>query len=128
MEGEGLILDKDNKLLYEGDFEKDKKNGFGKAFLPNNEFYSGNFVDNKFEGRGIYQFENGDTWEGPFKNNCKNGIGVLTKKSDGKKYIVIFEMDNFMGKTNLEDKEKKELEEAKKEVQKIKEDMEKKKD
>ena len=127
MEGEGLILDKDNKLLYEGDFEKDKKNGFGKAFLPNNEFYSGNFVDNKFEGRGIYQFENGDTWEGPFKNNCKNGIGVLTKKSDGKKYIVIFEMDNFMGKTNLEDKEKKELEEAKKEVQKIKEDMEKKK-
>ena len=98
MEGEGLLLDKNDNLLYEGDFQKDKRNGIGKEYLPNNEIYSGNFVDNNFEGKGIYQFKNGDNWEGTFKNNFKNGIGILTQKSDGKKFIVRYDMDNYMGK------------------------------
>ena len=127
MEGEGLLLDKNDNLLYEGDFQKDKRNGIGKEYLPNNEIYSGNFVDNNFEGKGIYQFKNGDNWEGTFKNNFKNGIGILTQKSDGKKFIVRYDMDNYMGKSKLEDEEKKKIEEAKKEAQKLKEEMEKKK-
>ena len=127
MEGLGIILDDKDNLIYEGEFSQGKKNGTGKLYFSENEFYQGTFVNDIIEGKGIYQFKNGDVWEGTFKNNCKHGVGIMTYKATNKKYLVKFDMDNYMGGKILEDEIKKELEKTKEEIKKVKEEMEKKK-
>ena len=107
MNGEGDLLDKDNKLIFKGNYLTNKKYGQGKLNIKDNEFYEGEFFDDKMEGKGSYHYENGDVWEGDFKNNMKNGVGIMTYH-DNKNDIFLyeFENDNYMGATKLDPQEK----------------------
>ena len=111
----GLLLTKDNKTIYDGEFKEGKKDGKGKLFFNNNEIYTGDFKNDCMEGNGVYQFKNGDLWEGVFKNNMKNSVGFLTIKATNEKYLVEYENDHFMGKFNLNEMEKNIIDKMKKE-------------
>ena len=104
--GEGLLFDKDNKLIFEGNFYNNKKYGKGKFYIKGNEYYEGEFFDDKMEGKGSYHYENGDVWEGNFKNNLKNGVGIMTYHNNNDVYLYEFENDNYMGSTQLNPQEK----------------------
>ena len=98
--GKGILYNKYNKLIFEGNFFGSKKNGYGCIYSENGEYYEGNFVNDKIEGYGIYHFINGDTWEGIFKNKMKNGVGIMIRK-DREIFLVQYENDNFMGMEKL---------------------------
>ena len=106
MSGEGVLFDKNNKLIFNGTYYNNKKYGKGKFFIKENEYYEGEFFDDKMEGKGIYHYENGDVWEGYFKNNLKNGVGIMTYHNSNEAYLYEFENDNYMGATLLNPEEK----------------------
>ena len=49
--GKGNLSSKDNKFNYEGDFIKDKFEGYG-TWINNGDKYNGNFKEGKFHGNG----------------------------------------------------------------------------
>ena len=106
MHGVGVLFDKNNKLIFKGNYYRNKKYGKGKFIIKDNEYYEGEFFDDKMEGKGYYHYDNGDIWEGYFKNNMKNGVGTMTYKSNGDIYLYEFENDNYMGSTPLNPDEK----------------------
>ena len=109
MHGKGILFDKNNKLIFQGNYFNNKKYGKGKFIIKENEYYEGEFFDDKMEGKGCYHYENGDTWEGYFKNNYKNGVGIMTYHNNGEIYLYEFENDNYMGSTPLDPEEKEKV-------------------
>ena len=105
MTGEGVLFDKNNKLIFEGNYYKNKKYGNGKFIIKDKEYYEGEFFDDKMEGKGTYYYQNGDKWEGYFKNNMKNGVGIMTYHNSKEVFLYEFENDNYMGALQLSSKE-----------------------
>ena len=105
MHGRGILFDKNNKLIFQGNYYRSKKYGKGVFYIREKEYYEGEFFEDKMEGKGIYHYENGDTWEGYFKNNYKNGVGIMTYYNNGEIYLYEFENDNYMGSTPLNPEE-----------------------
>ena len=105
MDGEGTLYDKDNKLIFEGNYIYNKKNGKGRFIYKDNEYYEGEFLDDKMEGKGIYYYQNGDKWEGYFKNNMKNGVGIMTSHNGKDVFLYEFENDNYMRSIQLNSQE-----------------------
>jgi hypothetical protein len=54
---------------YEGDFEKDRKNGTGTLYLMNGEKYFGEFINDKIHGKGTFYFIDGRNITGIWENN-----------------------------------------------------------
>jgi len=54
---------------YEGDFEKDRKNGTGTLHLMNGEKYFGEFKNDKIHGKGTFYFIDGRNITGIWENN-----------------------------------------------------------
>lgn len=52
--GQGILLDKDGSILYEGEYVNDKMHGKGKIFISGKYFYEGEFDNNKMEGKKKY--------------------------------------------------------------------------
>jgi len=105
MTGEGALFDKDNKLIFEGNYSNNKRYGKGKFIIKDNEYYEGEFFDDKMEGKGTYYYQNGDKWEGYFKNNMKNGVGIMTFHNNKDVFLYEFENDNYMGCIQLNSQE-----------------------
>ena len=105
MTGEGVLFDKNNRLIFEGNYYNNKKYGHGRFIIKDNEYYEGEFFDDKMEGKGTYYYQNGDKWEGYFKNNMKNGVGIMTYHNSKDVYLYEFENDNYMGATQLNSQE-----------------------
>jgi len=106
MNGEGVLFDKNNKLIFDGNYYNNKRYGPGKLIIKDKEYYEGEFFDDKMEGKGAYHYENGDVWEGHFKNNLKNGVGVMNYHNSKDVFLYEFENDNYMGSTQLNPQEK----------------------
>ena len=106
MHGEGILIDSNNNLIFQGNYYKNKRYGKGLFAINDNEYYEGEFFDDKMEGKGTYHYGNGDTWEGDFKNNMKNGVGILSYNNNKDVYLYEFENDNYMGATLLNPEEK----------------------
>ena len=100
LQGNGILLDKNDKIIFEGYFFANKKNGYGRLYYGNGEYYEGDFIDNKVEGNGTYHFKNGDIWEGNFQNKKKNGIGIMIRKNYDY-FLTEYEDDNFMNAFQL---------------------------
>ena len=100
LQGNGILLDKNDKIIFEGYFFANKKNGYGRLYYGNGEYYEGDFIDNKVEGNGTYHFKNGDIWEGNFQNKKKNGIGIMIRKNYDY-FLAEYENDNFMNAFQL---------------------------
>ena len=51
------MLEYHNKEKYEGDWENDMKNGFGKHYYTDGSYYEGNFQNGKRNGEGIFHYD-----------------------------------------------------------------------
>ena len=87
--GFGKLYDKNNNLIFQGNFQNDLYNGFGKLNFDNGDRYEGLFKDNVLSGKGIYYFNNGDFWDGYFNEGRLHGKGIYTNK-DGRKSEIEF--------------------------------------
>ena len=88
-EGYGKLSITYNKTIYhyEGEFKKDKLNGFGIYYYNKNKtnYYMGEFENDKKSGIGISVKKGEFTFECEYKNDIEDGIGVLRYK-DGDIY------------------------------------------
>ena len=80
--GKGKLIS--DKIIYEGDFINNKKEGKGRIkFLESNVIYEGTFINDNIEGYGIFKYTNGNIYEGEVKNWKMNGNGAY-KYRNGK--------------------------------------------
>ncbi|SBT75735.1 conserved Plasmodium protein, unknown function [Plasmodium ovale] len=84
-----------NQSLYEGSYEKEKKEGFGKLTKNNKEFYYGNFKNGKKKGLGFQKYPNGDFYYGEWKNNKKDGRGIYFFAETKEYYCGEWSKGNF---------------------------------
>ena len=122
--------------LYEGEWAKDKFNGFGKEGLPNGNIYEGYFknglrhgeglmeytkqrgtvadgkyqgewVEGKYNGRGKEKYKNGNIYEGQFKNDKRHGKGRMEYAlRAGAKFEGYYEGEWVNGESNGQGKER----------------------
>lgn len=94
--GKGIFYD---KLFgyYNGEFQNNKKNGFGifKVIL-NDSMYVGHWKDDMRHGKGKYTLGNGQSYEGDFKNDIAHGKGIFIFCS-GDKYIGDIKINKLTG-------------------------------
>ena len=82
---EGNGSEETNKIIYEGHFKTDKKNGFGKLYYKEiNEHYEGQFSNDNITGIGKYFWSNGEIYEGTLVNGKMNGKGIYTWPDGGR--------------------------------------------
>jgi hypothetical protein len=93
-----VIYKKEGEFEYKGNFENNKKNGYGIETYKDGSKYEGNFVNNKKSGKGIYRFANGEMYEGNFENNLYNGEGKYLWGLDRRKYEGEFKNGIISGK------------------------------
>ncbi len=115
----------DKGVVFEGEFQKGKPNGYG-IYLWNTgakhvgfyrdaakhgqgtytsaegNKYVGEFKDDKYHGQATFTFANGDKYVGEYKDNKYHGQGIFTF-ADGRRFEGIFENDKFVreAKVNL---------------------------
>ena len=63
---------------YEGDFQNNKREGYGIFIMEDGSKYEGEFQKDAYCGKGTYYFSNGNKYEGRFKDNQKEGKGTIT--------------------------------------------------
>lgn len=99
----GYGIYKCKKYNYYGNFIDGKKNGKGKyEDLEQNRIYEGYFLNDKKHGYGEEEYSDGSYYKGDFKNDLKNGKGIfmLDKKDEEKKinfYNGDFKNDKIWG-------------------------------
>ena len=74
-----------NGNIYDGNFIKGKKRGFGKMYFKSGNIYEGNWENDIQNGKGKMYFKNGDIYNGLFKNGEINGYGIY-KWKNGKSF------------------------------------------
>lgn len=70
-----------NGTIYEGQFFKLGKSGYGVETYPNGDSYKGKFKRNLKNGKGVVNFSNGDVFVGCFEDGLRRHIGKYTFKS-----------------------------------------------
>ena len=58
-----------NWVKFQGNFEKDKRNGKGKLILSNGDIFEGNFEQDFIDGYGSYYLKDGGKFEGKWSRN-----------------------------------------------------------
>lgn len=71
-----LTLD-DGRLIYVGDVQNHRLNGYGELTYDNGDSYKGQFKNGVFHGEGTFVSHLGWTYKGEFKNGQADGKGVL---------------------------------------------------
>ena len=117
--GYNLIEMKQNNSKFEGQFEKNKFNGYGIEQFSDGSTYFGQYKNNEKWGIGTYSWGNGCQFQGEWKNGRPNGLGIffdnknryyegewkngmlngigLFKWEDGRKYFGMFNNDKRNG-------------------------------
>ena len=119
--GKGKIYYKNGNIKYDGDFVKDKFEGYGKYIYENGNYYigqwvnglrqgkgkiyykngnikyDGDFVKGTYEGYGKYICENGDYYIGQCMNGLRHGKGKEYYKNGNIKYEGDFVKDKYEG-------------------------------
>ncbi|KRX06271.1 Protein kinase-like domain [Pseudocohnilembus persalinus] len=85
----------ENGSKYEGNFENDLKNGYGKQTYLNGT-YEGNWVKNQKNGHGKFTWLNNDTYIGQWVNDQKEGQGEIIYNTQ-EKYQGQFKQNEFHG-------------------------------
>ena len=74
--GKGKEVDKNDNIIYEGNFAVDKYEGKGKKIYESGNYTIGEFKDGLRNGKGIHYYKNGDIkYEGDFVNDTFEGEG-----------------------------------------------------
>ena len=105
MHGEGAIINKDNEVIYKGEFKNGKKSGIGKMIIKK-DVYEGEFRNDLFDGKGVYYYSNGNKWEGKFRKGKRHGMGTFTKKGEINSIVTFYFNDKLQWNFSkaLEDK------------------------
>ena len=80
--GDGRVLLKNSKLLYEGSFRNNQFEGKGKCYICNGCLhYEGQLKESSFHGEGVMFFPDGKTikYKGNFRDGKFHGYGTLYK-------------------------------------------------
>jgi len=64
--------------VFEGNYENDARNGYGKYTWSNGDVYEGSYENDARNGYGKYTWSNGDVYEGNYENDARNGYGTKT--------------------------------------------------
>jgi len=75
---------------YEGEWNKDQREGLGTFYHKDGRYYTGSFKDNWRSGFGTYYWPSGDRFEGQWVDNDRHGSGKMIWK-DGNTYTGEFE-------------------------------------
>lgn len=65
-EGKGKFVFRNEELVYEGNWQYDRPNGYGVEKIADGSEYRGNFVKGIKQGEGIFTWTNGDRYNGNF--------------------------------------------------------------
>ena len=117
--GYNLIEMRQNNSKFEGQFEKNKFNGYGIEQFSDGSTYFGQYKNNEKCGIGTYKWGSGYQFQGEWKNGRPNGLGIffdnknrcyegewkngmmngigLFKWEDGRKYFGMFNNDKRNG-------------------------------
>ncbi len=87
--GEGMVYDRNGKLIYFGEFKNDKPVGaypgsypqysivtFNILDFPDGSVYIGELINNIFDGLGVFIWSDGDAWWGCWEQGKQNGAGI----------------------------------------------------
>ena len=80
--GKGRFHYASNDSIYEGDWLKDLKNGYGIQNWINGAKYDGYWKDNLKDGEATMIFEDGNTYVGPWRRDKMHGIHQVTKNGN----------------------------------------------
>ena len=80
--GYNLIERTQNNSRFEGQFEKNKFNGYGIEMFSDGSSYFGQYKNNEKWGLGTYSWENGCQYQGEWKNGRPNGLGIFIDSKD----------------------------------------------
>ena len=80
--------------VFEGNFENDLKNGYGKMTWTSGSVFEGNYENGTQNGYGKYIWTSGSVYEGNYENGTQNGYGKYTW-SDGDVYEGNWENGNM---------------------------------
>ena len=61
--------------MFQGKYEKGKKQGQGKYVWKDGSYYEGDFKADNIEGEGVY-FSKNCTFRGQFRENVKHGVSL----------------------------------------------------
>lgn len=90
--GYGRIIKK-KFALYEGIFVNNKRDGYGVEIYANSDIYIGQFKSDKKHGIGIYFFSIGGYFYGQFENGFRSGFGTLYNKGNRNAFIGFWKND-----------------------------------
>ncbi len=113
--GFGRCYAEDGKVIYQGQFEKDKPTGaypsvnisspktFSIIDLQDGQYYIGEVKDGMPDGFGMQVFSNGDLWQSSYKEGQKKGIGLYlayngeweTINVKGNDFAVVSSSENY---------------------------------
>jgi len=85
----GKLVYKNNKDWYEGEFLNNNITGKGQYFWENGDIFIGDFINGKMHGKGLYKWPDGGQYEGDYVDNIKEGKGEF-KWANGKIFIGPF--------------------------------------
>ena len=82
-QGKGILyFDYKEKSYYEGEFNDNKRHGYGKYYLKNILKYEGEFKDDEYDGNGTIYYKDGSHYEGEFNKGKRNGEGIIFDKNN----------------------------------------------
>lgn len=93
----GIYYNKELKILYEGEWLNNRKNGYGIETYQDNSIYKGEFYKGQKKGIGFYKWNDNSSYKGYWENNCLEGFGIY-KFKDGSSYSGMWhnnQMDGF---------------------------------
>lgn len=84
-DGEGVLYAENGDKIYDGEWKKNKYNGYGQYFLRGQCRYEGNWENGKRNGDGIAYDQNGqEEYNGPWKDDVRlNDIDRIKVASEG---------------------------------------------
>ena len=77
LQGYELIERKRNNAIFEGEFDKNKFNGYGIENFEDGSTYYGQYKNNEKSGIGTYAWSDGSNYQGEWINGLPNGTGIF---------------------------------------------------
>ena len=90
----GKLFNEKGKLIYEGDYNKNLREGEGTYYYEKGEKYVGEWVNGLREGKGTFYWKDGSYWNGHFHNNLMHGEGIYSDGVDT--FPVVYKEGNIV--------------------------------
>ncbi len=91
------VMDFSDNRNYAGYWSNDEIFGQGRMEFPNGEWQEGEWKNNKMDGNGTYQYSNGAKFTGSWERGLKDGNGVLHLPDISTKFLGTWSNDRGQG-------------------------------